>query len=206
MFVYIDESGDSGMGGKAGSSPNFVLAAVIFEDEAAARQCRQTIRALKRDLDWPPRHEFKFNKMSRELRERFLTTVASEKFRYIAFVLDKAAARDTRFTKTELYTMPVKLLLTHAREYLSEATVVLDKSGDRDFRRSLQLMLRSEINTPQNRHLRHIRTEKSHACELIQLADMVAGAVARSCRDDRHDRDAYRRLLMRREVAVIEWP
>ncbi|VAX40119.1 hypothetical protein MNBD_PLANCTO03-1519 [hydrothermal vent metagenome] len=78
MLIYVDESGDPGMKSKPGSSPYFVVAAVLFEDEEAARQCRQMICGVKDSLGWSRRQEFKFNKTSDSIRHKFFNAVSGD--------------------------------------------------------------------------------------------------------------------------------
>jgi len=43
MLVFVDESGDCGIKGKAGSSQLFVIAAVIFEENLSAEACDKRV-------------------------------------------------------------------------------------------------------------------------------------------------------------------
>lgn len=54
--------------------------------------------------------------------------------------------------------------------------------------------------------IKKVRTEPSHSNNLLQLADMVCGAVARSFRPDKPDRHVYRKLIRHRELGVQVWP
>lgn len=63
MLVFIDESGDTGLKIKKGSSRYFVIALVSFEENEEAIACDQRIGFLKRELKLPERFEFKFGKL-----------------------------------------------------------------------------------------------------------------------------------------------
>ncbi len=54
MLVFVDESGDSGMKGKEGSSALFVITAVLFEEnECQGRSKTSPVRRSKsRPVDW----------------------------------------------------------------------------------------------------------------------------------------------------------
>jgi hypothetical protein len=69
---------------------------------------------------------------------------------------------------------------------LEAARIVIDGPGDRGFRRELEAYLR--------RHLGRGKV-KSISDPLVQLADMCAGAIARSFKTNRSDRWRWRNML-----------
>jgi hypothetical protein len=90
---------------------------------------------------------------------------------------------------------------------LDNATVVIDGSGSREFRRELGTYLRKRINDQKgdSRFIGKIKLQDSHSNNLLQLADMVCGAVARSY-NQKEDAETYRRLIAHREIYVQFWP
>ena len=68
---------------------------------------------------------------------------------------------------------------------------MIDGSGDRAFRLMLQTSLRRQVGD----RLKTIRFSNSRTDPLVQLADMCAGAIARSYRLDRKDARRWRRML-----------
>ncbi|HZW08780.1 MAG TPA: DUF3800 domain-containing protein [Phycisphaerales bacterium] len=208
MRVYVDESGDPGMAGRVGSTPHFTIAAVMFADEEAEASCRQAIRALKQELGWNSRQEFKFNKCRRDLSLRFFQAVSVQDFQYLAVTLNKSGLWGDGFRHKEPFQKyATRLLFTNAQPYLRDATVVMDQCGDRDFRTTMQSYLKRHIADAEGEcPIVRVRTEKSHACELVQLADMVAGAIGRSYRKDKTDHKDYRAAIRSREIDVQFWP
>ena len=89
MLVFIDDSGDPGFKVERGSSPVFVIACVIFDDELEAEKTAVAIKELRRKLKKSDFFEFKFNKGSREIRVAFLECVRSFGFRVRAIVFNK---------------------------------------------------------------------------------------------------------------------
>jgi len=69
MLVFIDESGDSGMKGRPGSSKFFVVTAVIFEENEEADDCAKRIVACREGMNLDSRFEFHFNSCSDRFRE-----------------------------------------------------------------------------------------------------------------------------------------
>ncbi len=145
MLVFIDESGDSGMKGKPGSSEFFAVTAVIFEDEDEAEECERRIASLRAELGLHERFEFHFNSCSRRFRERFLVAVSRSGFFYHSVVLDKARLRAQGFQdKNAFYKYTTSLVFENAKPYLRQAKVVIDRCGDREFRNQLAGYLSKE--------------------------------------------------------------
>jgi hypothetical protein len=97
------------------------------------------------------------------------------------------------------------VLFENAKGYLKEASVVIDKSGNREFRQQLQKYLMAKINTDKE-IIRQVRTEASHSNNLLQLADIICGAIARSYRTDKKNPMEFRKLIRQHEVGVQLWP
>ncbi|MCK6486505.1 MAG: DUF3800 domain-containing protein [Phycisphaerae bacterium] len=208
MLVFVDESGDPGMKLERASSPYFVVTAVLFEDHDEAGACDQRIDLIRRELGLPETVEFHFNKSSRRVREYFLQEVAPYQFFYIAVVLNKRKLFGPGFRyKASFYKYTVNLVFQNAKPYLRDAIVVIDRSGGDDFRRQLAAYLTRKMNDKDGpRLVRKVKTERSHNNNLLQLADMLCGAVSRTFRADRTDNQAYRALIRHRELNVQVWP
>ena len=101
MIVFIDDSGDPGFKTKKGSSPIFVIALVIFDDNLEAEKTSLAIKELRRKLKVSDRYEFKFNKTNRKFRKEFFEAVRSFSFRVRAIVVmkDVFIVRDFRPVK-----------------------------------------------------------------------------------------------------------
>lgn len=191
MLVFIDESGDPGFRLKEGSSPVFVAAMVIFEDDAAAKTTEDIIRDAMREMNIRP--EFKFNKCRAEIRDAFFTAVRDCPFRVRAIVVVKEIIHSPhlRSNKEGFYQYFVRQMMTHDDGRLENATVVIDGSGDRKFRQALKLRLRRQLGGK----IKDLRLHDSRRDPLIQLADMCCGAIARSYRTDREDSARWHRML-----------
>jgi hypothetical protein len=75
------------------------------------------------------------------------------------------------------------------------AKVIIDGSGDREFRQTLSTAIRRKVREGA---VRDCRFSDSKTDPLIQLADMCAGAIARSFRADRRDAHRWRDMLRAR--------
>jgi hypothetical protein len=206
MLVFVDESGDPGMKGKVGSSELFVVAAVIFFEDSDANVCDDAIQTLKSGCFKNSNSEFKFNKCRRDFRCTFFSEVDKTDFLYVGFVFNKAKLYGPGFQfKSPFYKYACKLLFESAKSYLKEASVTIDGSGDKVFRQQLQSYLKAKINT-QRETIKRVKLEASHSNNLLQLADMVCGAIARSYKSEKTNCGEYRKMISGHELGVTVWP
>ena len=205
MLVFVDESGDAGMKLAGASSDLFIVTAVLFEDHDEANRCDESIGALRTELGLKQGFEFHFYKCTKRIRARFLESVAGFGFFYLAAVVEKARLRNPAFQDKESLTKyACELVFEDAKPYLENAIVVIDANGARDFRFRLAYYLRKWISGDAGRGLiKKIRTARSEGNNLIQLADMVSGAVWRAFK---HQDGSYRRLVSARELKIEVWP
>lgn len=193
VLVLIDESGDPGFKLVRGSTSHFVMAMVIFDDEAIAEQTSEAIRTLRAELRM--KTEFKFAKCHAHVKDAFFDCVCRYRFRVRALVVNKSRIySDSLRTRKELfYNQFVKLLLQHDNGALRDARIKIDGSGNRQFRQELNAYLRRQLDAGK---VHSIKFAESHRDNLIQLADMVAGAILRSYRvDDRAHANRWRGVL-----------
>lgn len=193
MLIFIDESGDPGFKLTRGSTSHFVVVMVIFDTnddaEATARIIKQTL------IDLNIRPEFKFSNSRDYVRDEFFNKTQKCNFRVRALVVDKKKiySQNLRENSEKFYNYFVKQLINFEELKLNNASIKIDGSGDREFKKELHRYLRSQINT--NLTFK-VKFEESHKNSLIQLADMVAGAIARSYSNDiRQANDTWRKLL-----------
>ena len=208
MLVFIDESGDPGMKGKAGSSAFFVVTAVLFEDLTEAQACDEKIDEI-RSRWFPSRQfEFHFNSCSQDIRRRFLAETEKFEYVYMSFVFNKAKLYGDGFQyKNSFYKYAVNLLFQNLKPYLENAIVVFDRCGNREFQEELKKYLRKHVNEKgREQVIKKIKANDSAANNLLQLADMVCGAVARYLRKAKEDHLAYRRIISHRELLLRIWP
>lgn len=208
MLVFIDESGDPGMKLAGGSSPHFIVTLLAFEDNDEALAADQRIGLLKRELRFPDHFEFHFNQLRPDYREAFLKAVSPYDWFYFSIVINKEKLTGKGFQFPDsFYKYTCSLVFENAKQYLNEATVVIDGSGSRQFRRELSSYLRKRVNDPKEgaRYIHQVKLQDSQKNHLLQMADMVCGAVARSFKEKK-DSQVYRQLVSHREMYVQLWP
>lgn len=164
----------------------------IFWDAAEAARTGATIDALRLKLGVKP--EFKFNKASDQVRDAFFPAVLPHKFALRAIVVqkDKIYSPHLRSEKEQFYNFFVKSMLKFDGGQLKGAKIIIDGSGDREFRNNLKVYLRRHAAEGA---IKEMRFKQSHCDPLVQLADMCAGAIARSYRKDRQHPDRWRAVL-----------
>jgi len=188
-FVFAgDESGDVSLNFAKGASRYFVMAVIGTEEPDALRQM---LARLRQTNHLPANYDFSFNALSaRRLRERVFRALGEADFDAWAVIVDKTALPDIfRLTSSlDLYlyfvTEAIQLIPPARRE---GATLILDEfSPALDISAALRRFLKTR-NIP--RHFKRVLAKRSQSEPLIQVADLVAGAVLR--RDAQGDSEAY---------------
>lgn len=177
MLVLIDESGDPGFKITKGSTSHFVVSMVIFKDFKTAEKVSNEISQTRENLR--VKSEFKFNKCSNTVRDSFFETICPFNFNVRALVVQKDLiySDNLRENKDKFYNFFIQQLLKHDGNLLENAKIKIDGSGDREFKQELERYLKKQIH---NKKIKSVKFADSKRDNLIQLADMTAGAIARS--------------------------
>lgn len=207
MLVLIDESGCSGFKFGHGSSPFFTIVLLLFIDSNEAARAERRIVELRRALRVGERFEFHFTKVRQDFREAFLRAVAPVDFSYFAVTVNKKELTAGLFPREEaLFRHACGLAFECAKPYLHHASVIIDGSAGRVFKRELSTYLRQRVRSERDVALiRKVKMEDSARNSLLQMTDMVCGAVARSF-TARPDAEVCRNLISHREVVRLVWP
>jgi hypothetical protein len=197
ILVFIDDSGDPGFKFDKGSSIFFVISAIIFNDTLEVEKTALAIKTLRRDLGFSDNEEFKFNKSRKEVRLRFLGVVRPFNFKIRAIVFDKRVIRSDKLIRdrNSFYSYAIKLLLKNSNDSILDASIRLDGSGDRTFKRSFVSYLRKNLNSNNKKILNNFKFVDSKESVLIQLVDMVAGSIRRSYEDKGREKGIYKSII-----------
>lgn len=200
MIIFIDDSGDPGFKIGKGSSEVFVIALVIFDDPLDAEETALKIKRLKQSMGLHEKYEFKFNKCSKVFRCKFLSIIADSKFRVRSIVMSKKNIYgvELRRSRESFYNYAIKTVLKYHRGTIADAKVRLDGHGDHKFKQAMISYLRRELNNPSKKVFKDLKFVNSHTSVLIQLADMIAGAIHRSYYADKTDKDLYKGIIAKR--------
>jgi hypothetical protein len=209
MLVFIDESGDPGLKIEKGSSRYFTISLVVFEDKDEALSCDQRIGLLKKELGWYPNEEFHFKRNSDKVRLALLCAVAPYNFFYYGIVINKDPGKlwgEGFRDKKSFYKYACGLVFENAKEKIDDSIIVIDESGNLDFRRQLANYLKKKLNKGDKRFIKKIKMQRSGGNNLLQLADYVAGVINRSIQFKKKNAKEYRKIIAHREISVQVWP
>lgn len=195
MPTFIDESGDTGW--KLGSLPYFRLAAVWMPTFAAAEACRASIQAVRVQLGMKADEEFKFARTARwsERRREFFRAALRHEFRFVVCAYDKHRLPAFSVEKSEFHWGCAVTLASYLRDTyrhaeqlkgveagkptLLDELVVVDDNQDNDFLRTIKIAFRALASgwRPGGKLVGKVKFRGSSPDEMLQLADMVIGAV-----------------------------
>jgi hypothetical protein len=121
-------------------------------------------------------------------------------------VFDKKILRsdELKNNKNSFYSYAIKSLLKYSGDSVLSASIKLDGSGDRAFKKSFLSYLRKSLNSREKKVVESFRFVDSKENVLVQLADMVAGSVRRSYDKDKTDKEVYKKII--RKHIENEWP
>ncbi len=184
-----------------GASRYFVVAVIA---SSKPNELRQTLAQVRAQAHLPPRFEFKFNRFaSARLRKLTLEALAGASFESWAIVVDKSTISSAFkvMRHYEFYLFFVTELLQQIPSDKREgATLILDEFGSAKqlYAELNRFMKAREIP----RHFKTVQIRRSQSEPLIQIADIVAGALLR--RDSVGDADAFE-ILRNRIRSVHEF-
>lgn len=197
MLIFMDESGDTGFKLNRVSSRYFVLTAVIFDSLEAAEKANEAVKEVRKELKRSESLEFKFSTGTNDrAKELFLRKLSRCEFRYRSVVIDKKLLMQREpDPKESIYMLVADQLFLRAKSRIKNATVFVDlitKSFVQDFNKYLRIRLNTDIE----KLIGEIKHKNSKNNNLLQLADMVCGAIYRKYnRDD----DRFYKLIKKRE-------
>jgi hypothetical protein len=197
MLIFIDDSGDPGFKFDQGSTLYFVVLLLIFDDELEAERVVAAIKALRSSLGLQGNVEFKFHKSSPRMRRKFLEAINPYKFRLEILVVDKTMIRAPVVMSGEhsFYDYAIRIALEKAQPSIREAKIWIDGNRNKAFGRNYITHLRQALNARQRKTIRQARIVDSKGNILIQMADMLAGAIRRSCETSKSDHMTYRSII-----------
>jgi hypothetical protein len=183
-----DESGDPSLNFRKGASRYFVISVVATQSPDSLRGFLENIR---KDLKLADHYEFGFHKLaSVKLRDKVFTALSGADFEAWAILVDKTRLNEElrSMTGLERYLFFVaELIKVIPAEKRAGGTLILDEFGYPDkTKEELKRILKARNIV---HGFRRISIRRSKSEPLIQVADLVAGAIWR--RDTNNDTGAY---------------
>ena len=168
MLLFCDESGDPGLPSEPGVSRYFAVGILCCRNGAEAARLAEAQERLRIGLDW--RGEFKWAKMPIHVRMDYMTGMAPMFRSYRVAIWDKQKVVLRSDCRPEVDVMR-SCMESFGHIEVADRMVI---DGERDARRS------SEVRTALG--VGEIRMERSHACPQLQMADMLVGFHAYTCK------------------------
>lgn len=97
-----------------------------------------------------------------------------------------------RSTKESFYNFFIRNLMQYDNGLLSNASVKVDGSGNREFQQAMKTYLRQQLSSGT---IKKFKFANSRTNDLIQMADMIVGAIARSYNQEKKDHFKWRNML-----------
>ena len=197
-FIYVDDSGDAGL--KDSNTDRLIVAAVIMIDESKRTALSDAIDLFRSELGWHELDEFKFTKTNKNIVVDLIEHIKSFDYKAYAVVLDKTEVDIESIPKDKIsvYNHVLKELLIRVGK--NDQNITIDgkygKKHDAQVRVYLRKQLRENGVTSTN-----IKFVDSRKDSLVQLADIVVGAIARSYKD-KADSQRYIKLLKSKIIKI----
>ena len=201
MLVLIDKCGCPGFKIIKGSTSYLVIGIVYFKNVAEAEKASRAINELKMKLGISP--QFKFSKTNFKVKEIFFDVICHYDFEIRALIADKVGMNvpDLRSNTVSFYQYLIATLLQNNNDIFLDASVKINKNVDRNFQQILTKNLREQSEQPIIKKFT-FRDEKSDS--LIQLVDMITGAISKNYMDDSlHSHQLFNKLIENNKIKNI---
>ena len=196
MYVFIDDSGDAGFKLERGSSEHLVIVCCVFDSADDAEIAADLIRNFRVSLKWHPQQEFKFSKTREDIRLAFFRAIQPGRFFVRSIVIDKKVITSDKFKtdRVSFYNYAIQEVLTHSFGTISNAKVRIDGKGSREYVKAAEKYFKEQANQ-NNPVIEKVKFVDSKGDQLIQLADMMAGAIRKSHDTDHQNQEIYRSAI-----------
>jgi hypothetical protein len=196
-----DESGDVSFNFGKGASRHFVIAVIATPSPDILRDILENLR---QDSGLANRYEFGFHKLASEkLRSKVFSELAKTDFDAWAILVDKTTLGEAfkAMSGLDFYLYFVSELIRYIPEgKRAGGTLILDEYGYPDqTKEELKRIMKARSIT---HGFRRISIRRSQSEPLIQIADLIAGAIWR--RDTHNDTGAYE-LIERKIKKLVEY-
>ena len=208
MLVFLDESGDTGRKINDGSSKYFLICLAIFDDNDEALRCDQRVQLLRSELNLADNFEFHFANNSMRVRKQFLEAISPYNFSYITVIINKDPKKlfgEGFDVKESFYKYACHMVLTNARPFIQNATMIIDKSGGKTFQGQLRRYLRNKLDDSDGDMIKKFKSQDSHKNNLLQLVDYCSGVSARKVQNKKGWKEYYK-FISPKEISCQIWP
>lgn len=201
--MYIDMSGDEGFKlGSAGpaSSAFYVVAGLVFYEPG---KTIAEITRLKDVLVMSEESEFKYSDLKPERRHAFFGMLGTMPFRWWALTVAKDSIHSPRLKDSgiEFRREFCAQFLRSCSQQTEIVAYIDDMEGTEEQRRAAREYLMREANRVERNKVTHVALVQSHKLQLVQAADMCAGAI----REALEGRPKYKAMIVDKMANQWEW-
>ncbi len=199
---WMDESGDCGFKFSTGSSKFFVLVAVYTSDEISGDdKISEAIKKLKAQHNFTENFEFKFSRSKEKLRKEFFQTVVRLPIEYKAIVVEKSKINSPIFRQQpqQLYCETARMLFYNNNPPLEKAVLLIDEAVVKIHHKEFNWVLKNYLS---KNTISKIKQKSSKKETMIQVADMIAGAISR---EYNHGDQTYHKMIEKQEKVLIKF-
>jgi len=175
-YHFLDDSGDPGLTGAAGSSSHLVLAMVELPDNEALPQ----LASLRQLFRFPSSFEFKYHNTTAVHKDAFFQAIRTIPCSIRAVIVEKSHLPQ-EFASLKgsnlVIELTCQLILRDTHSSISDDVLIIDAATSA-FCQALRVRLSTEYRNLQRvRPFKKITSGQSHKEDGLQLADMIAGAI-----------------------------
>lgn len=204
--IFVDESGDTGFKFERGSSRYLVACLVGFDTKDQYQASSQSLDQLRADWGRDADHEFHFSALNRRRKLAAIEATLAGEYWVYSFVLNKSQLWDGALRqKHHMYQKVVSWLLENAIQKIPKSELVFDKCGNRDFYAAIKQHTHNACKRASLDHPKSFVARDSRNSNGLQIADLVAGSVARLYSGKENAQEPYQ-LIMKRSVSHRVWP
>lgn len=203
MWIFLDDSGDSGHKFNEGSTRLVTISACVFRTREALDGTRALIDIARTHTSptgeqFKLTREFKYSKAKDAHKDRFFESIKPAQFSIHSILVNKQKLYSTKLIgdPNSLKSYMIRRLLTSKFTTIQDAKLVIDGEDTRAFGMSDSDYFFNKVNGDKPGTLSAIEWADSKRNDLIQLADMVAGATRKTFEENCPKAHAHRRTFM----------
>lgn len=177
--VYLDESGSPNINDL--DPPVFIVAAVVIDSRADLSNLDLRFKNAFATIRRPEEHELKASGLSGKKHTRVLRELSLLDYQWAAACFNKSLLTSPGFADPmTFYRYAFQFLIGDLLSIAWQADLVLDQNSTPAVQAELETYLRRENSGLPVSRLGSIKFSDSSKARLVQLADLIAGAVRRS--------------------------